>query len=1077
MKIILITLLALAVSNLAPAQELTEWKDPKIPSVGKEHPRAEFISYTNREKALTWDKNNSENYISLNGVWKFLYTNNHNELPVSSVINPDINFSNWYDINVPGNMELQGYGDPIYTNIPYEFAPANPKPPTLPDNVPVGVYKRNFEVPLAWLDKDIYLNMAGAKSGVYIFVNGQKVGYNEDSKNPGEFLLNPYVKEGINNITILVYRWSVGSWLECQDFWRLSGMEREVYIHLQPKYHIHDFHLEATMDSTYTHGNLKLDVVYSNSYNSDEPVQLYYEILNDKGEIIKYYTKDVVLPAASKDTLEFEAVIPRPKMWSAENPNLYTIVLRTKIDKRFVEYIPFKFGFRSIKIDGNQLLVNGKPVLIKGVNYHEHSSTDGHYVDEALLRKDLELMKSNNINAIRCSHYPQQRRFYELCDEYGFYVCDEANIESHGMGYSLAKGHTLGNNPLWHNAHMERTRNMYYRNRNYTSIIFWSLGNEAGNGINFYETYDFLKSVDSLRPVQYERALLEWNTDIFCPQYPSAAALKRWGESKTDRPYIPSEYAHAMGNSTGNLKDQWDQIYKYDNLQGGFIWDWADQSIADSTRSTSAGTFMAYGGDYGKNQPSDGNFCCNGLVGGDRVPHPGLKHVKHIYQNIRITDLGSGEFNIKNGYFFTSLSDYNISYKVYANNRVVRTVPLKLSLAPGESKNIKVSLSGLAPSRGVEYFVNFSATAKDGSRPGIEAGELVASDQFKLPIETPERKVSSTTAVGLKDDGSKITASASGSGLRFVVDKQSGVVTSYSLSGRGEMILDGEGLRPNFWRAPTDNDYGYGMASKAYPWRDASMSHKASSVTSSKGKGCAIISVSYDLVHNAKCYVDYTVYPSGAVHVAMRYKGGNGTGFIPRIGMRMTMDGKYTNLRYFGRGPEENYIDRNSDNFVGEYSTSVRAMYVPYVRPQENGHRSGVRWVSVGENRSGKNALMVKGDEPIEFNAHRNRNEEFDGELARTEYQWRNVGGVQNDADARNSMKKQTHACDLIEKDLTELSIDYRMEGVGGDDSWGARPYQEYRLPESSDYSYGFTLIPVTSFEASWEKVGYDYSR
>lgn len=1071
MRIITTLLLFLiSVADLS-AQEHTQWRDPKIPSQNKELARTQFLSFTNRDAALTNDPELSENIVSLNGEWKFVYTDNHNELPISSVINPNIDFSQWYDIMVPGNWEMQGFGEPIYVNQEYEFAPKDPTPPLLPDNVPVGVYKKNFEVPLAWFDKDIYLNISGAKSGYYVYVNGEQVGYNEDSKNPGEFLLNPYVNEGYNNITIIMYRWSSGSWLECQDFWRMSGIERDVYIHVQPKYHIHDFHLTATMDSLYKHGIMDLGVVYSNSYNSPEHVQMYYEILDDQGEILKYYTADIIIPANSLDTLHFEAVIPNAKMWSAENPNLYTILFRTKREKRFIEYIPFKMGFRNIEVQDNQLLVNGKPVLIKGVNYHEHSPEDGHVLSEETMRKDMELMKKNNINAIRCSHYPQQRKFYELCDEYGFYVCDEANIESHGMGYSRDKGKSLGNDPLWHNAHMERTKNTYYRNRNYTSVTFWSLGNEAGNGINFYETYSFLKSVDSLRPVQYERAILEWNTDIFCPQYPSAKTLEKWGNSQTDRPYIMSEYSHAMGNSSGNLKDQWDQIYKYDNLQGGFIWDWVDQTLPDSTRGKE---FRAYGGDFGKNLPSDGNFCCNGLIRADRTPNPALDHVKHIYQNIRFTDKGDGTINIKNGYFFTSLSDYSIGYKIYANNRLVKTVPLNLALAPGESKDIKISMSGLTPTAGVEYFVSLYASAKDSSRPGISKGDIVAADQFRLPIDGKKRAINPTTSVKLSDDGSTITASSSQ--VSFIVDKASGTVTSYKAGSR-EMILDGEGLRPNFWRAPTDNDYGAGIPKEAQHWKQASQSLRAESVTSSSNKGYAQIVVSYNLPQEAKYQVIYNVYATGTVNVDIRYSGGSGDGYIPRLGMRMTMPGKYKNMRYFGRGPLENYIDRNSNTFVGEYSSLIKDNYVPYARPQENGHRTDVRWMALGQDRNGTGALMVLANDVIEFNALHNRVEEFDAEEASAPYQWGNKGRELTMEQARNTMRKQTHSCDIAPGDLTELCIDYKMQGVGGDDSWGAKPYSQYRIAEGNNYSYGFTMIPLPSFSSAWSKTSLDYTR
>lgn len=1056
---LLLTLTALSIT----AQELPEWRNNQIVGVNKYPPRTTFMSYTSREEALKNDYKASKYYIPLNGVWKFIYEDDHRKVPIDKVIDPLIDFSRWNSIEVPTNWEVQGYGTPIYTNHSYEFAPSNPTPPLLPDAVPVGIYKRNVEIPFAHFDRDIFLHIGAIKGGAYIYINGEKVGYTEDSKTAAEFRINPYIVDGMNNITLVVYRWSTGSYLECQDFFRLSGIERDIYIHSQPRTHIDDFKIISTLYNENKHGELKIDLKMSNNYNADEDVMVQYEIIDDKGDILAYYTKDTTLRANSLDTIKFRNVVPNVKSWSAEKPNLYTLLFRVKSEGRFIEYIPIKVGFKNTEIRGNQFFVNGQPVLIKGVNYHEHNDTSGHYVDEKTLRKDLELMKRNNINAIRCSHYPQQRLFYELCSEYGFYVCDEANIESHGMYYDLSKGKSLGNNPEWLTAHMERTENMFKRDRNYPCVTFWSLGNEAGNGTNFYETYLYMKSVDSLRPVQYERALLEWNTDIFCPQYPSAKSFKEWGESNTDRPYIASEYAHAMGNSTGNLKDQWDEIYKYPNLQGGFIWDWADQGI---WVESNVGGFWAYGGDFGDNQPSDGNFCCNGLVSPDRDPHPALSEVKKVYQNIHFkgVDLKKGVINIKNGFFFTSTDEYKFEYSIKENGTTIKNGVLTVVLAPGEDKNITIPVSTLQKKLGTEYFINFAVKTKT-EQPLLPIGHTIATDQFRVPIEPTKRKHTETGSVKVIEDSEAIIVNSSR--VDFIFDKTTGTVIKYNVSAV-DYADKGFGLRPSFWRAPTDNDYGSGAPSRLQAWKIASQKMDVSSVNVEKAATYAVINVVYNLPYDAKYSVAYKVYASGIVNVACDFKAATNSSAveIPRIGMRMRVDKSMVHTKYFGRGPQENYIDRSWACNIGEYSDNVNTMAYQYVRPQETGHRTDVRYLALGKTKTGGSGLLVVADSLFEFNALRNSIEDFDSEESNQPYQYYNKS--KNESRDINNYKnrraKQTHINDINPQDFVELCIDYRMQGLGGDDSWWARPYTKYTLPSTQNYSWNFTLIPIKSF-------------
>ena len=619
--------------------KLPYWKDIQTVAVNKEYPRTAFMTYDNRDQALTGEYENSPYYKLLNGTWNFYYADTYKDLP-ANIEQPDANIA-WKEIKVPGNWEVQGYGVAIYTNHGYEFKPRNPQPPQLPEANPVGVYQRDIEIPTDWDGRDIFLRLEGAKSGVYVYVNGQEVGYSEDSKNPAEFLINNYLKPGKNSLVIKIFRWSTGSYLECQDFWRMSGIERDVFLFSQPKTHIKDFNVMSMLDDTYKNGIFKLDVDVTNHTAGNKEVTVAYELLDAAKKVVAEGNTPCPVTADGQKSISFEATLSNVKTWTSEHPNLYRLLISLKDGEKTSEIIPYTVGFRRFEIKPTDqiaengkpyicLFINGQPIKLKGVNIHEHNPETGHYVPEELMRKDFTLMKQNNINSVRLCHYPQDRKFYELCDEYGIYVYDEANIESHGMYYNLSRGGTLGNNPEWLKPHMDRTINMYERNKNHPSVAIWSLGNEAGNGYNFYQTYLWLKEREVKgmnRPVNYERALWEWNTDMYVPQYPSAAWLEEIGKKGSDRPIAPSEYSHAMGNSNGNLAAQWRAIYKYPNLQGGYIWDWVDQGILE--KDENGRTYWTYGGDYGTNAPSDGNFLCNGIVAPDRTPHPAMTEVKY----------------------------------------------------------------------------------------------------------------------------------------------------------------------------------------------------------------------------------------------------------------------------------------------------------------------------------------------------------------------------------------------------------------------------------------------------------------
>ena len=1077
------------------------WQDIQVVAVNKEKPRSSFMSYADRETALTSRFEKSPYYSLLNGTWKFFFVDSYKDLP-QNITDPSVNTSSWDDITVPGNWEVQGHGVAIYTNHGYEFKPKNPQPPLLPEANPVGVYRRDIEIPASWDNRDIYLHIGGAKSGLYVYLNGKEVGYSEDSKNPAEFLINKYLQPGKNVLTLKIFRWSTGSYLECQDFWRMSGIERDVFLWSQPKASIQDFRVVSTLDDTYTNGIFKLAVDLKNHTQETKNLNVGYELLDAKGNLVTSEANDIWVSPASPQTASFEYDLKNVAPWSAEHPNLYKLLMTIKEEGKVIEVVPFNVGFRRFEMkqidqvaeDGKPytvLLFNGQPVKFKGVNIHEHNPETGHYVTEELMRKDFELMKQNNINAVRLCHYPQDRKFYELCDEYGLYVYDEANIESHGMYYSLKKGGTLGNNPEWLIPHMDRTMNMYERNKNYPSVTFWSLGNEAGNGYNFYQTYLYLKDkeINSMnRPVNYERALWEWNTDMYVPQYPSAEWLEEIGRKGSDRPVAPSEYSHAMGNSSGNLWDQWKAIYKYPNLQGGFIWDWVDQGILEKDKN--GREYYTYGGDYGVNAPSDGNFLCNGIVNPDRTPHPAMAEVKYAHQNIgfEAIDLANGLFRVTNRFYFTNLKKYMVHYSVTANNKVVRSGKVSLDIEPQASKEFTVPVGNLKPQAGTEYFVNFNVTTVE-KEPLIPIGHEIACDQFRLPIENPKKT--------FKTSGPKLTVSTNGDNLsassskvNFVFNRKTGIVTSYKVDGT-EYFSEGFGIQPNFWRAPTDNDYGNGMPKRLQVWKESSKNFNVTDATVTMDGNNAVVNVNYLLPAGNLYIVNYTIYPSGAVNVAARFTSTDMDAAqtevsestrtatftpgrdaarkeasklnVPRIGVRFRLPASMNQVEYFGRGPAENYLDRNAGSMVGLYKSTAEELYFPYVRPQENGHHTDTRWVSLS---TGKKGLLIQADNTIGFNALRNSIEDFDDEEATgLSRQWSNFTPEQvanhDEAAAKNVLRRQHHINDITPRDFVEVCVDLKQQGVAGYDSWGSRPEPAYTLPANREYNWGFTLIPL----------------
>lgn len=1023
------TLLALALPLAASAQSLPYWQDVNVTSVNAETQRTEAIWYADRADALSKGFRESENYVDLNGVWDFKYFEDYHEME-------RYQGTDWNKIQVPGNWEVQGYGVAIYTNIPYEFAPIDPQPPTLPEVFPAGIYHRTFTVPEGWDGRTVYLNLAGIKSGTYVYVNGKEIGYSEDSKDLARFDITQALKEGENDLILRVYRYSTGSWLECQDFWRISGIERDVYLSSEKTPARFDFSVVSTLDPSFTKGVFRMDL------RSQAPVEVSYELIDKDGETVA----DAVYEFKGELTTVTDT-IPGVRKWSAETPELYTLLLR--VDG---EYTRFHVGFRRIEIatvkDGDRdvkaLLVNGQPVKFKGVNMHEHNPYTGHYQTKENILEDLQLMKMANINAIRTCHYPKSREFYELCDSLGFYVYDEANIESHGMGYRPDR--TLGNNAAYMAKHVDRTLNMYRRTANYPCVTILSLGNEAGNGVNFYETYRVLKALEKdgqNRPVCYERADREWNTDMLVPMYPNTEWFARIGERESGRPAVPCEYSHAMGNSNGSIDLQWEQIYAHTHLQGGFIWDWVDQGLYDEER------VWTYGGDYGVDAPSDANFLCNGLVNPDRDPHPGYYEVKHVYQNVSIIGVApeEGRFSIKNRFYFNDLSDYTVRWRIERNGEVVKKGKLSFSTPAQDSEEftVKVKKRKLRP-RG-EYRIIFE-TETARALALLPKGTVIAMDEVFIK-DTREKKAYKADRPAEVTESDAEIRLENGRGA-LVFDKTLGFVTRYAYKGADQVDPD-FGLRPNFWRGPTDNDYGNGEPTRAHAWKEASQTYHATVYVND-----GVIHAVYALPAGCSMAVDYSLLPNGLLKVSAAYKGvGERPIDIPRVGFRFRV--KEDDFQYYGRGPVENYLDRRSGTFKSLFTTKASAEFYPYVRPQETGHHTETEWLATKQ-------LTVVADGLLEFNALRHSVEDLDSEESDRPFQWNNFDNPpvhDEEAALKNHMRRQTHLCDVPDRDFTEICLDGAANGVGGYDSWGSRPEPSRILWSNSQLDFGFTLVPA----------------
>ena len=1012
---------------LAAQTKMEPWQDPNVFEENRMPMRATFVTA-------------QQQTLSLNGLWKFHFNPTiEGRLRGFEAVGYDD--AAWDEIPVPGLWDLNGYCDPMYLNVGYPWRghyQNNPPYPATEHNY-VGQYRRTFTIDKSWIGKQICLNIGSATSNVRVWVNGKMVGYSEDSKLEARFDLTKYVHAGENTIALEIFRWCDGTYLEDQDFWRFAGIARGVEVYTREKERIEDIHVTAGAD-----GRLKVQAEVTKGVAFVE-----MEVLDPSGKSV--LTSGKVRPV--KGTARYEGTVWYPALWSAEAPNLYTLRVKASTYKALAENTALEFGFRTVEIVGNQLLVNGKPILIKGADRHELSPSGGYVVTEAEMIRDIRIMKELNINAVRTSHYPDDPRWYDLCDEYGIYLTAEANLESHGMGYG---DKTLAKNKDFELMHMERNQANVKSFKNHPSIIVWSMGNEAGYGPNFEKVYDWIKAYDTTRPVQYEQAGHWGKTDIFCPMYMGYEDCEKYAKTDNPRPLIQCEYAHAMGNSMGGFKEYWDIIRKNAKYQGGYIWDFVDQGLRDKSKITGKEIFT-YGGDYGRYPASDHNFNCNGIIAPDRRLNPHAYEVRYYYQNVWVTDKGlkEGRFEIYNENFFKTLDDLELEWFVggaghshHNGNR-----PEGMTFGHGG----KTDISGVAPQQrkiftdeamkktiqrvlghhgDQEIFVIFQFKSKN-AQPLIDKGQVMARQQIALTAyQFPELKAEQAS-VEKEETESYIKLDAAGTTL--TVGKWSGWIDYLDIDGQ-PMLEDRQSVEPEFWRAPTDNDYGARLQQRLGAWKNPEKKLKDVKVD-----GNTITSV-FDMPSvKATLTMTYTLTAEGEVIVREQMnteKNAKVSGLF-RYGVQLQMPKGFDRISYYGRGPVENYCDRNSSEFLGVYNSNASDEYFSYVRPQESGNHTDIRWFRV-QNAEGL-GLEFYSNAPMEASALKFLTEDLDDGLVKDK-------------------KIDRHSGDLTERPQTQVHLQQRQMGMGCVNSWGAWPRKEYRL-EYKDYDFTFAIKPVHKTE------------
>jgi beta-galactosidase len=1049
----LLTFCCLLLLTNALAQE--PHQNHKVFRINKERASPLLFPFNSKEAAIAGNKENSPWFQSLNGLWKFNWVKSPAERP-AGFFESSFDDKEWTYFPVPGNWEVHGYDYPIYLDEKYPFSTSYPTTPE--DYNPVGSYRKQFTIPADWLERDVMLHFGAVKSALYVWVNGQQVGFSQGSKTPAVFNISNYIQEGNNTLAIQIYRWSDASYIESQDMLRLSGIEREVYLYATPKIHIWDvFSKIDPMPDTPEDWQWSLNLtMHVSDLKKEIGRKLKYQLFDSNWEQVLSRESQLEIKG---DTYRESLRVPHfltqynIQKWSAEEPHLYHLLITQETaDGRVVETIRQTVGFRMVEIKNGQLLLNGQPIYIRGVNRHETDPLTGHIVSHERMLEDIRLMKQHNINAVRSSHYPNHPDWYSLCDQYGLYVIDEANIESHPLANS--EDTQIGNEMSWLPAHLDRTQRMFHRDKNHPSIIIWSLGNEAGHGRIFETTYQWLKGNDGTRPVQYEPAKQAPYTDIFCPMYPPIEKLVNYAKEKPSRPAIMIEYCHAMGNSVGNLQDYWDAIESYPSLQGGFIWDWVDQSL--QYINDKGVPYLAYGHDYHPDLPTDGNFLNNGLVDPFRKPHPHLYEVKKVYEPVKIKalDLKQGIFEICNKNFFKNLSELHIVWTLFENGSEIQSGNLgTIDAEPQKSTAFKLPLADLMLKNGQEYFIKFSAITHTATSL-LPVGHEVAWSQF--PIETEAASTENHQAgirpnLQIRDRITKI--GVVGSTFELSVNAFSGALESYTYQGE-EMII--AGLEPNFWRPPTDNDLGNGMQDWASIWKNAVLTAnriELSSPVTLEGENVSwqqryIFSASIQ----AELSVKYTVSLDGSLLIDQQFIP-NKTDLpkMPRWGMQWQVPAAYQYMEWYGRGPHETYWDRQTSGVIARWKGTVWGQLHAYPRPQETGNKTAVRWMALS-NEEGAGWLARAISEPLSMSAWQLDMEDLDF-----------VAGAKGSESASGLVPVTSkHGADLYPRDFITWNIDLRQMGLGGDTSWGRLVHDEYTLPVQT-YQYSFKLTPFES--------------
>ena len=1005
------------------AQSFQEWKDPRINEVNRAPMHANYFAYESADAAKKGVKENSANFMSLNGSWKFSWVKDADARP-TDFWKTGFDDKGWNDLPVPGLWELHGYGDPIYVNIGYAWRNQfKNNPPYVPtENNHVGSYRKEIMVPASWKGKDIIAHFGSVTSNMYLWVNGKYVGYSEDSKLEAEFNLTPYLKAGQKNlIAFQIFRWCDGTYLEDQDFFRYSGVGRDCYLYARDKKRIEDIRVTPDLDANYQNGSLNI------ALNQKGSGKINLTLKDASG-------KEVATTQATKGAATLE--VENPHKWTAETPYLYTLYASLEGSN---EVIPVKVGFRKVELKNAQVLVNGQPILIKGANRHELDPDGGYVISKERMIQDIQVMKQFNLNAVRTCHYPDNNFWYELCDQYGIYVVAEANIESHGIGYGEE---TLAKREDYALAHMERNQRNVQRGFNHPSVIIWSLGNEAGYGPNFEAAYDWIKAEDPSRLVQYEQAGKTGKTDIYCPMYLGYDRCEEYSKDEQyQKPLIQCEYAHAMGNSEGGFKEYWDIIRKYPKYQGGFIWDFVDQSVRWTGKNGKM--IYAYGGDFNRFDASDLNFCDNGLISPDRVPNPHMYEVGYFYQNIwtNPANIKNGEISIFNEYFFRDLSAYYLEWQLLKNGKIMRSGRVEdLNVGPQQTAKIKLPIGNICSCS--EWLLNVAYKLKN-TEGLLTAGHTVAKQQLVLnPYKAPNMELKNQTKSNqdiveptLKENDQRYLI-VNGENFRIEFDKTNGYLSKYQINGL-DMIKEGSYLQPNFWRAPTDNDFGAYLQIRYAVWKNPKI--KLVSMQQYMANQQAIIEASYELPEvSAKLNLTYVINNEGAIKVTQKMTADKNAKVanLFRFGMQMQMPRSFDKVEYYGRGPVENYIDRKANADLGIYRQSVAEQFYSYIRPQETGTKSDLRWWKT-LNVSGR-GIQVVAAEPFSASALHYTIESLD----------------------EGTHKQQGHSPEVDEADLTNFCFDLIQAGLGCEDSWGRIARPEYQVPYG-DYEFTFILKPM----------------